>query len=363
MMAVDSASTSRTTSQDADRVMMDKYAASLFEDYYYETGLVMDTEQAMGSIGTFILECAPQRPPDEPTHIFPVPRLVLLLLSLPKPEHTHATAKSKFKSAVNNPSIQYSARVLGDYLRQNRTFQTAIRVFQRSQEHSLRTVKDRSAEIDVHHYHDVLQVCIQKVLSPRCIDQALALGYMISLPMEKAFNSFKAGMSTVGSDYNRLVKFAGIGMGCAVLWKQRTFLVDCQLLAANGRWWHQLKLLDIPFDEARFRSSKDGDYQRKLVPLLLTKTSFDIITVLEFGRAYRIEDDYIGLEYIRRLLLTDTVDSYQSRIVGVIDDVINREKLLALLTDLCVPRISPYDYESMSFDSHSYIIAPTRSFI
>lgn len=51
--------------QDSGRVMTDKYAASLFESHYYETGLVMDTENAMVSVGNFVLECARQRLPDE----------------------------------------------------------------------------------------------------------------------------------------------------------------------------------------------------------------------------------------------------------------------------------------------------------
>ena len=38
-------------------------------------------------------------------------------------------------------------------------------------------------------------------------------------------------------------KFANIGIACATVWNQRTFLVDCRVLAANARWWHQFRIL------------------------------------------------------------------------------------------------------------------------
>lgn len=47
--------------------------------------------------------------------------------------------------------------------------------------------------------------------------------------------------------------------------------------------------LDILFDETQYRNCKDGEYQRKMVPLLLMKTGFNIMTVLEFGQAYNIQ--------------------------------------------------------------------------
>lgn len=88
-----------------------------------------------------------------------------------QPENSLSTTESKSKSAINNPSFHYSVRALGEYLRQNRTFQTAMRVFQRGQEHSLRVMKDKSFDADVNHYHDVLQVCVQKVYLIQCYQE------------------------------------------------------------------------------------------------------------------------------------------------------------------------------------------------
>ena len=46
------------------------------------------------------------------------------------------------------------------------------------------------------------------------------------------------------------------------------------------------------------------------------------------------------------LIEKDVTEDYKSKIVGVIDEIANKEKLLVMLTDICLPQISPYDYDS-----------------
>ena len=55
------------------------------------------------------------------------------------------------------------------------------------------------------------------------------------------------------------------------------------------------------------------------------------------------------MEYIKLMLIeknNEATNDYQSKIIGVIDEIANKEKLLAMLTDICLPQVSPYDYES-----------------
>jgi hypothetical protein len=47
--------------------------------------------------------------------------------------------------------------------------------------------------------------------------------------------------------------------------------------------------VDIPFEDTPFKNSRDGSYQKKIVPALLVKTAFDLPAVLEFSRTYGIE--------------------------------------------------------------------------
>jgi len=62
-----------------------------------------------------------------------------------------------------------------------------------------------------------------------------------------------------------------------------------------------------------------------------------------------IIDDFVFLEYIKLMLIkkdNDVTNEYQSKIVGAINEIANKEKLLEMLTDICLSQVSPYDYES-----------------
>lgn len=50
-------------------------------------------------------------------------------------------------------------------------------------------------------------------------------------------------MTTTGQEYARLLRIAGIGIAVGSAWKQRTFRINCEDVAANAKWWHQLRLL------------------------------------------------------------------------------------------------------------------------
>jgi len=46
------------------------------------------------------------------------------------------------------------------------------------------------------------------------------------------------------------------------------------------------------------------------------------------------------------LIEKNVTEDYKSKIVGVIDEIANKEKLLVMFTDICLPQVSPYDYDS-----------------
>ncbi|CAG8541754.1 10906_t:CDS:10 [Paraglomus occultum] len=312
---------------------IDAYATSLFEDHYHEVGLVLRSQECMELATSFTVESYNRKQ----TKCID--------------KNNRPSKMASKQSAHDGNLLTSTARRLMEYLRQNSSLQIALYLFQLFKEQILHASLDnwQDTEAEEFEHWELLEACVQKVLTSRHIDHWLGLGYMISLPMDKAYNTFRDGLVTVGSDYNRLIKLAGVGMGCATLWRQRTLFNDCKQLGANGRWWHQLRLLEIPFDDGQFRLSKDGDYQRKLIPALLKKTNFDIITVLEFTREYNIEADDYALFHCVKMLLFSEVDNYQSRIAGIIDDIVGKDKLSTMLMDHCLTRISPYDYERIHF--------------
>jgi Zn-dependent oligopeptidase len=159
-------------------------------------------------------------------------------------------------------------------------------------------------------------------------------------------------MATTGREYGRLIQVAAIGMVSGVVWQQRSFQIDCQTLAKNAKWWHLLSILEIPFDDSKFRNAKDGTYQRTLIRAIIQKS--DLSSAIEFGREYLIEDDFTYLEWIEYLLdPSNELSNYQNLITTILLDVENTAKLETVLKQQCIPKISAYDYDSKSH-SHLY---------
>ncbi|KAJ3339896.1 hypothetical protein HDU93_007670 [Gonapodya sp. JEL0774] len=221
------------------------------------------------------------------------------------------------------------------------------------------------AEMYREEYDAVARGLLRRVLTSRNIDGQLALAYMLSTTIETgeqgsltsatfrrahsvlavARTAFLEGLQATGNNYERLLRLSAVGQAAGAAWKQRSFVVDCQSHGTSARWLHQLRLLDIPLDTDLFRASRNTgfEYQRKLVPALLARTNFDVLTALEFARTYYIEDDYVLLEHIKGVLLNSR--SYTNEVAGTIDDVANKDILVTMLMGPCFQRISPYDYE------------------
>ncbi|KAJ3414397.1 hypothetical protein HDV05_006671 [Chytridiales sp. JEL 0842] len=358
----------------------DRYACSLFEDDYHEAGLILPTEKTMSQVTSYVLDMAsstPQHRSDDYTlgdkhDIVPYPaHLLSPNSSMTMPQAVSAKSAGKRKQELTCDPVRLG-RDLAEYLQNNRVLMMGLRVWHRTIEMRVRKCggagnlygvgaggegigsgdgDEMDIEKDTDGHVRIVKQLAQSVLSSRHIDQNLAFGSLLTLPLEESYEAFKAGMSTTASDYDRLLKFAAVGVAFAVAYGQRTFLTDCQELAANARWWHQFRLLDIKCDIDQYRASKhDAAYHRRLIPHLLSKTNLDVVTALEFARSYHIDDDYVLLEYVTQLLhsLEDS-GSYKARVAGVVEDVSNQGRLLETLMQVVIPRVSPYDYERLLF--------------
>ncbi|KAJ3027579.1 Kinetochore-associated protein 1, partial [Rhizophlyctis rosea] len=322
--------------------IQDAYASHLFDDHFQRSGLVLSTERAMEMVAEFVLDTA------------------LSAAGAEKEYSGLVVHKSSRKDkGVERTRPEKSGGLLAQFLLGNGNLMEALRVLHRAEEARLRFGKgywgEGEAGESVLRHRVILQKLIQNVLSSKHIDQRMGLGCMMALPQDLAFEAYKNGLGTTNNDYSRLVRIAPIGIVSGMAWQQMGLKADSQRLAANGRWWHQFRLLDIPFDHAEFQKPTGDEYRRNLVPLLLKRTGLDLLTALEFGQSYNIEDDFIILEYIRQLLLPspenrDTIGlSYQTRVAGVVDDVVNRAKVLSLIKEQCLPKVSSYDYERIKF--------------
>ncbi|KAJ3224738.1 Kinetochore-associated protein 1 [Clydaea vesicula] len=325
----------------------DKYASNLFEEHYKANGLVLNTATAMSLTNDFIMDIINSNMEMKSENsLFEVPLTYLL--------NSNFRSSGKKNKAISVDPVQ-QGKILVDYLKKNRNLFAALRSLNRSIEARWRwqfddvfiSERDTVAKENV----EIIQHTLNNVLSSRYIDQKLALGLMFALPTAKAFESIKHSLGITGIDYALTIKVANIGTTAAVVWGQRQFQVQCMALAMQSKWYYQFRLLGIPFDERAFQSSGvSGDYQRTLVSIFLEKSSMDVLAALEFARNYNIEDDFVLFEYLKMLLLSpNDYGGYQSKIIGLVDDIVNQSKLLAVLEELYLNRISPYDYERIKF--------------
>ncbi|KAI8621551.1 rough deal protein C-terminal region-domain-containing protein [Chytriomyces sp. MP71] len=321
----------------------DSFGGLLFNEHCHEAGLVLPTEKAMGLVTDYILDLA---------------SAISQRAESVKLQHllSPSISKSKNKGAASCDPV-VSGQELAAYLKSNHALMTALRTWHRTLELRFRSSGSlyecspslEVIDLDACGHIRLVESLLENVFCSRSIDQNLALGALLTIEIEAGFEAFKRGMATTGRDFDRLLKFAAIGISASFAWNQRGFQVQCQDMAKNAQWWHQFVLLNIPVDIDAFKGSHSNEYQRALVSNLLQKTGFDVLTALEFARTYKIEDDFVIFEYIK-LLLSNSVDNsdYQPRIAGVLDDVDNKQRLVTLFHEAS-SQCSPYSYEKLIF--------------
>ncbi|KAI8911677.1 hypothetical protein EDD86DRAFT_203002 [Gorgonomyces haynaldii] len=177
-----------------------------------------------------------------------------------------------------------------------------------------------------------LKNMLQQQLNSQRIDYKLSLCCILSLDTDQAFSAFKEGMSGTMNEYDRLQKIASIGAVAGSVWNQRSFQVHCQQLAQNARWWQELKILQIPFEESQFQ----GEHLKKLLPQLLLKTE-DLQTGLEFCDQYNIPHDDCLLEYIEQQFLKN-----DHKVQEALDLVTNKQRLIQFLAKDMLEKLESY---------------------
>ncbi|KAE9348139.1 hypothetical protein PF008_g7485 [Phytophthora fragariae] len=194
---------------------------------------------------------------------------------------------------------------------------------------------------------------LSTVFQSQEIDNYLALGLMLSMKLEDAFQAFRTQISreNIAKDFYRFQQLAHIGADAARAWQEIAFLHQCVELEGNARWWHYLNLLGIECDHKAFQSKRrDLQYIRSLVPTLITRSNYDFYTVLEFTRHYQIDDNFPSLVYAETLLLEASATTnleYQDKIVGVLEDIHEQHLIKLLLKS--IPKVSGQDYDRLLF--------------
>lgn len=207
---------------------------------------------------------------------------------------------------------------------------------------------ERLPETGIHALSTQFGKLVLNVLQSPTIDCHFAFGLFVSMPKKAAYEAFFTQLTKERAyeDYARLEQIGIIGSDVARAWQEMAFLHQCTELIGNAKWWHQLRLLAIPFESKWFQNdTKESNSIKRLLPVLLEKTNGDLETVLAFARDYQMEESFPCLLYLERVLLHD--DQYKRKLSNVLDSI-HQTHLIQVLVHL-FPKISSFDYPRLKF--------------
>ncbi|KAJ3128527.1 hypothetical protein HK098_004157 [Nowakowskiella sp. JEL0407] len=333
----------------------DTFAMKIFDHFYRETGMVLNTVQTMSMVGEFVSSFynlmlklnqnpySPIRPKASPVKFSP----------------NKSKGKSAKPQSVDDIDLVLdNAKTLLGHLKTNGSLQVAYFMFQRMMELliGLRNNANNSEQNFIGNWEEfihteLIQSLASSTLVTGNIDLRLAVAYVLSSSLDILKANMKSAKLVGG--FNQTTQLSAVGEFCAVGWNSTTFAVQCTDTATKSKWFGQFKLLDILYDENDFKDSELAN-RIKYVTLLLDKTGGDILTAFEFANTFGVSDDYVIIEYIKTVLFSPNMNDndMMNGIVGVIDDVANKEMLQKVLIEDCLERVNSYDYERLQFILH-----------
>ncbi|CAN0232430.1 unnamed protein product, partial [Discosporangium mesarthrocarpum] len=127
-----------------------------------------------------------------------------------------------------------------------------------------------------------------QVLSSKHIDCQLGYGYMLALPIEAGFSTFRRTVPLCHENFHSLGALALVGREAAKAWGHQKLLEQCVSLECNAHWWDVLTQLKIPFDCMRSQDNGSNQHQKALAPFLLQRSGGDLKLTTEFCEHYGV---------------------------------------------------------------------------
>ena len=197
---------------------------------------------------------------------------------------------------------------------------------------------------------------LSKVLRSHHTDKRMAMGYVTMLELKPAFDRFRAAVSATKRNFPLLSELAHVGVGFSAMWKETTFLAECDTLHRNAVWWARLSHIHVPFDRKQFETSPAA-YALKLVPDIIRKSKFDLQLLLDFGVYFHLDKNQVLAEYIRMAVGNrepdntpkHTLSFYQKCVTSASKALDDTSGLQKMLLDEYHKMVSAYDFERLQF--------------
>ncbi|RMX40569.1 hypothetical protein pdam_00016563, partial [Pocillopora damicornis] len=177
---------------------------------------------------------------------------------------------------------------------------------------------------------------LRKVFNYRSVDHDVGLGYLCSIPKQTAFQILVSGTNFLGQSCTKILAFSKVGMDYAQLCNEPA-----------------MSLKDV--------YKTDREEKLAILPDLMQKQQISLEMILEFCRAFKLDEDSALLTYVRQQLLPPSPRSplvvsqdgveemnYQRNVRKVVHKISCSSSLLKLMVEVG-SKVDPYDYDTILF--------------
>lgn len=199
---------------------------------------------------------------------------------------------------------------------------------------------------------------LRKVFNYRSVDHDVGLGYLCSIPKQTAFQILVSGTNFLGQSCTKILAFSKVGMDYAQLCNEPAVLQKCQEIFTNATWGIKLGRLKMSLKDVY---KTDREEKLAILPDLMQKQQISLEMILEFCRAFKLDEDSALLTYVRQQLLPPSPRSplvvsqdgveemnYQRNVRKVVHKISCSSSLLKLLVEVG-SKVDPYDYDTILF--------------
>eukprot|EP00111_Clytia_hemisphaerica_P002309 TCONS_00006511-protein len=191
------------------------------------------------------------------------------------------------------------------------------------------------------------------VMSHRIVDNDMALCYLQSLPTQQGKDILSSLEEKYKQKFVRAQSILKIAVNYGMLRYDRQFQRQCKERGECALWGRKLQMLHVDVgSNMRYDLHQNAQAVESILQSLIKHPNIDLQSITTFCDSFGYDDELAILNYVE-YQLTNTrgkaLDYYQENIDKAIPMLSNISKLQSILKSNIQKKISPFDYERLTF--------------
>lgn len=192
---------------------------------------------------------------------------------------------------------------------------------------------------------ELSRALLSKATGAPQVQIGLALAHAADVGLT-GFAALQAAVAGSKKQWRRLRALAGLGLGCAVIWQERSFAMDCQKLMRNTEWWARCADINVPFEQ-RLWEQDPTTYIPTLFPNLLAASALDFDLLTQLCADYKISTDLALRAFVLTALQQPPSSYLQVRLFAACRRAQDQAGLAQFLFTDCLFSVDSCDYERL----------------